>query len=414
MILLVNFNSYLGGGETLLLRFADYLSNNKYQHRVLCTKSSYIKRTITQNSYREILEAPDLLEKGVPYINGSFELNQALSALRDLISKEEELIIYTFCIRELYFISMLKTDVKVIHLALHYHDHLYLSQTLLDKSLAFFFGIQQFRNRRFKELNKTILRKLAVNRGLILQGELLREFWSKEFNFEISCDLVVPLGIKEKRPHSNMKVFERKILWIGRLVDFKIPALLSLLEFLASDRSYSLTIVGSGNLQVIKNKITQLKLESNVVFLGELHHTELPGIIQSHDVGYAMGTSIVEMAMHGLPCILALGSPNFLRFDFGLCGGHFHEGKKGDIGEALYFGEPKNHSIQFILSEIEENYSRYSKLSRKKAIDDFSQERNFAMYLRIGAEVKPICLELDDFEVTKLRGRVFSIASRHR
>lgn len=414
MILLVNFNSYLGGGETLLLRFADYLSNNKYQHRVLCTKSSYINNTITQNSYREILEAPDLLEKGVPYINGSFELNQALSALKDLISKEEELIIYTFCIRELYFISMLKTDVKVIHLALHYHDHLYLSQTLLDKSLAFIFGIQQFRNRRYKEINKTILRKLAINKGLILQGELLREFWSKEFDFEIRDDLVVPLGIEEKGTLSNIKVFERKILWIGRLVDFKIPALLSLLDFLASDRSYFLTIVGSGNLQAIKNKITQLQLESNVVFLGELHHTELHSIIESHDIGYAMGTSIVEMAMHGLPCILALGSPNFLRFHDGLCGGHFHEGKKGDIGEALYFGKPKNHSIQFILSEIEENYSKYSKLSRKKAIDDFSQERNFAKYLKIGNEVKPICLQLDDFEVTKLRSTIFSILSRYK
>ena len=127
-----------------------------------------------------------------------------------------------------------------------------------------------------------------------------------------------------------------------------------------------------------------------------------------------MGTSIVEMAMHGLPCILALGSPNFLRIDVGMCGGHFHEGKKGDIGEALYFGEPKNHSIQFILSEIEKNYSKYSKLSRKKAVDDFSQKRNFAMYLRKGIEVKPICLKFDDFEVSKLRSRVFSIASRYK
>ena len=90
MILLVNFNSYLGGGETLLLRFADYLSYNRYQHTILCTKSSYIKKTITQNSFREILEAPDLLENGVPYINGSFELNQALTALKDLISKMNE------------------------------------------------------------------------------------------------------------------------------------------------------------------------------------------------------------------------------------------------------------------------------------------------------------------------------------
>ena len=51
MIVLFNLNKYLGGGEVLLLRFAEFLKSEKKDFLILCHENSYIKkRALTKRS----------------------------------------------------------------------------------------------------------------------------------------------------------------------------------------------------------------------------------------------------------------------------------------------------------------------------------------------------------------------------
>ena len=42
VIVLLNFNEYLGGGETLMVRFSEYLKKKKINFLVFCPTNSYI------------------------------------------------------------------------------------------------------------------------------------------------------------------------------------------------------------------------------------------------------------------------------------------------------------------------------------------------------------------------------------
>jgi hypothetical protein len=43
MIVLINLNDYLGGGETLIVRIAEYLQQVKISFKLICLENSYIQ-----------------------------------------------------------------------------------------------------------------------------------------------------------------------------------------------------------------------------------------------------------------------------------------------------------------------------------------------------------------------------------
>ena len=55
MIILFNLNKYLGGGEVILLRFAEHLKSKNVPFSILCMNDSYIFNKALENDYKTIL-----------------------------------------------------------------------------------------------------------------------------------------------------------------------------------------------------------------------------------------------------------------------------------------------------------------------------------------------------------------------
>jgi UDP-glucose 4-epimerase len=123
---------------------------------------------------------------------------------------------------------------------------------------------------------------------------------------------------------------------------------------------YSLLVIGDGeDRQMLETLVTDLNLQSRVVFLGQKSHTELPALIQSADIfirpslSEGLGNSFLEAMSAGLPIIGTPvgGIPDFL-ID----------------GETGVFCEPRNpESIATAARRIQEEPGLREKLIRQGA-----------------------------------------------
>lgn len=110
---------------------------------------------------------------------------------------------------------------------------------------------------------------------------------------------------KKRRPTNYFRC-----VWLGRLDgQFKNPILKRVMLDLSnhaknSDDHITFTIIGTGpGLSEAKNVASKIK-NMEVFFLGELRGTELFNVLCGHDIGFAMGTSALEIAACGTPVIL--------------------------------------------------------------------------------------------------------------
>ena len=121
MLVLVNFNSYLGGGETLMVRMASYVKNSKSSYCMLCTEQSYIYDDLRKNNVGNIITVQN--DKADFYYKNAEERKVILSEIKDKLPQSSEYSFVTFCMRDLYMIIQLTkivTNAKVCHLVLHY------------------------------------------------------------------------------------------------------------------------------------------------------------------------------------------------------------------------------------------------------------------------------------------------------
>ena len=74
---------------------------------------------------------------------------------------------------------------------------------------------------------------------------------------------------------------------------------------------------------------------NQVVFLGKVDYDKLGEVIQGHAIGYAMGTSIIEMTQYGIPVIMAMASPDYKLFSKDIWGGLYVNKSQGNVGVDL-------------------------------------------------------------------------------
>ena len=325
MIILVNFNDYLGGGETLFVRLAEYLQENNGEFLLAFKKDSYIEADLLK---REISEEHLIPVEGP--IDYYYLKDNERGALRDIILSKLELnkdyIIYSFCLRDLYFTvdlsKVFSGNIKIAHLILHEQDNLYCCQTLTDKIRLILLNKRTFSSHKMIAFNRILLNQICENGVVIPMNEVITKLWSEQFDIHLSADNVVALPTCNFPDYQFDKHNNKKIIWIGRIVDFKIPSIFVLLNFLKRRKDYSLSIVGYGEEDKIIDYIQKIQLdEGQVRLLGKVEYSELGSVIQEHSIGYAMGTSIIEIARYGLPVIMAMASPDFHIFPRDICGG---------------------------------------------------------------------------------------------
>lgn len=157
---------------------------------------------------------------------------------------------------------------------------------------------------------------LSVNKSLYLMDhnclEVIEHFFRKKIVPSGFLQVIIPQAKIHYFKTTSHRPSQQSIraLWLGRLDGkFKNPILIRViadLEKLCSDKNYSITIqiVGNGpgkeELVSIAKSFTHLKVE----FMGEHRGDELKKIISSSNIGFAMGTSALEIAAYGIPTIL--------------------------------------------------------------------------------------------------------------
>lgn len=363
MIILVNFNSYLGGGETLAVRFSDYLYKNNMSFKILCLNDSYISKDLRRYGIPDELIADIDLDPNYYYLTDK-ERKVFLTKISAIIPNDSRVNVITFCSRDLFtFVDVTKkrSNIVLTHLILHDQDNLYVCQSLLDKVKLKFFHVQSFSNKKQITYNSHLFNLLSSSNCTIPQCDLQVTLWRDVYGIKLDFRNVVPLPVCDFslfNPEFRI-INNKKIIWVGRVVDFKIPALCSMISFVNRHPDYSLTIVGDGDMKSVKEFISSRSFTtSNISFVGEVDYAQLPAIIKSHDIGYAMGTSIIEIGKWGIPVIMALGAPHKVFFKRDICGGLYTNVAKGNVGENLYCGqsEDEQSTIDDAIIYIEKNY----------------------------------------------------------
>lgn len=154
---------------------------------------------------------------------------------------------------------------------------------------------------------------LESKKSLYIMDDACNDVFYRYFDKRLKNYLPVVIPdekIKTLEKLKKKKTNEFYCVWLGRLDnDFKNPilehVLLSLDNFsIESEVNIVFDIIGKGpGLKSAKDVAAQVK-KIKINFLGEKRGDELAEIIQSHDIGFAMGTSALEIAACGVPVVL--------------------------------------------------------------------------------------------------------------
>lgn len=154
--------------------------------------------------------------------------------------------------------------------------------------------------------------KVLSERGIIRYMDYNNYYWnSTVFNFSINQKYFLPISVDDfSTPAISSRSFDDNsisFLWLGRLDIDKYNTVLTLLnelDALADKYKVTLYIVGSGKKE---KELRDRSRQNNakIIFTGPLFGDELKDlIINKIDIGYAMGTSALDIAKLGKPVIV--------------------------------------------------------------------------------------------------------------
>lgn len=393
MLVLINLNDYLGGGETLMVRMASFLNKSNIEFRAICTKDSYIRKDLEKNGVSTLATIDN--GRADYYYLTSIERHALVEDILRVVSDCKEVSFITFCMRDLYTITQVakqRKNCKVVHLVLHYQDNLYVCQSLRDKLVKKYTGKENYSRKEQIAFNNALFNRLCASNAIIPMSDLMVKFWNKKFNIELKTENVVALptyDFPEEKP--VIPENNHKIIFIGRIVDFKIPGLCVMLNYINHHPEYSLTIVGNGDMESINDYIEKNNIDkSRLNFIGQVDYSKLGDIIKEHSIGYAMGTSVIEICRYGLPAVMALSTPEHQLFKRDICGGVYANCVRGNVGDNLFAGENEEDQplLEDAMAEIEDDYAKAAEACYEYIKSDYDFTKNINRYLEIVANAK--------------------------
>lgn len=388
MIVLINLNDYLGGGETLMVRMASYLNHSNKEFRAICATNSYIKNDLEKEGITSILTIEN--KRADYYYLGTQDRKYLVDDILAMVSDCKEVSFITFCMRDLYTITQVakqRKNCKVTHLVLHYQDNLYVCQSLKDKLVKKYTGKENYSRKSQIAFNNALFNMLCASNAIIPMSDLMVKFWNTKFGIRLKNETVVALptyDFPEEKPAIPQN--NHKIIFIGRIVDFKIPGLCVMLNYINCHPEYSLTIVGNGDMKTINDYIKKHNIDrSRLNFIGQVDYSNLGDIIKKHSIGYAMGTSVIEICRYGLPAVMALSTPEHQLFKRDICGGIYANCVRGNVGDNLFAGESEEDQplLEDVMAEIESDYAKAADACYEYIKSDYDFTRNIKRYLEI-------------------------------
>lgn len=386
MIVLVNFNVYLGGGETLLVRFSSYLQKQGIRFHAFCGKGSFIEKQMAVVGVDTANYSAITSNTNYAYLNIA-QRNALLDEIEKGLPKADEYRYVSFCLRDLYMLLDLNKRRQgcISHLILHNQDYLYMGRTLIDGIRGKLLGKREFHNNKVLDFNQRTISLVNSHRGLIPMSWIIVQLWKKEAGVDIPEDMIVSLPSFSEKPGIELRTDNnKKIIFIGRLVDFKFASLFAIFNYIKRNPKYHLTVVGNGDRERAEKYIRENNIPAdNIQFRGEVSYSDLPNVIAEHSIGYAAGTSIIECAQLGIPVIMALQNNANKPFQKDICGGLFYKTTKGNLGEDLciYREDDIKTTIDDTIAEIEVDYQMAAKRCYEYVMKEYSNEANFEEYI---------------------------------
>lgn len=278
----------LGGAELLMIRTANLLQENNIPSGVIDYKDGWVINEIDNpNIFKRILAR-----------NRKISLN------------DDDIIITTsnFLYQLDYFFQKSKARVLLwtvqpynvvldIPKAL---NNIPLISNMLSKSL-----------KRFEPVHKNILEDIINKSGIVAMDGACNDILFKKYNIHYADFLPIYIN------HSNFNTTSPKtitnkinIVWLGRVdIDFKIHILLKVLSDIEKvkdsfTQEFIFDVIGDGpGLHILKHYVAD-NISFEVNFVGTKDNKELNNILKKYNLGFAMGTSALELSAKKIPTIL--------------------------------------------------------------------------------------------------------------
>jgi hypothetical protein len=360
MIVLFNLNKYVGGGEILTIRFAQYLHDHNIAYTMLAFgENCYIA---DQAKARGLNITPwPIEEDSVAYMNDA-DRKDLLQKMTKIFEKEKLIYPFSFCFRDLYnslflFTRFTKTEVRLSTGIYHPEDVLYLSSLSLNKS-------------KIINFNKKIIHSLAQKNAVLFPNETaLYSSLGKDVNFK-PANIALPIPMPERIPEKQLHPSAEKIniICISRFVSFKIAAILAIVRFVRHHQKFELSIVGYGLYRFVLATYIRFHGIKNVKIYSGIGPEQLDTLVDKATIGYAQGTSILEIAKRGLPVVIAPYSTLLDVFNkYFLCMGVFGEQNNYNFGDYISNGGKESVPIAETILKVVADYPTYRDITIEHA-----------------------------------------------
>ncbi len=349
-------NKYLGGGEVLALRFAEYLHKTGHDYILLIhnDENCYLKNQAKEKKINYLIWPSN--NDSVVYMNSSERL-ELQSKIANLLTCKDYFV-FTFCFRDLYnslyFFSRLGgKNIKYCTGIYHPEDVFYLSSLTLTKY-------------KIVEFNRRIASAFAAKNAIVFTNETARDTSCDFINIDSNENIFpIPININnlliKKKSINKLKL---RIVSISRFVDFKIGAVFAIIKFIRKNPTFHLDLIGYGPFEIIIRLYIFIFTVKNITIYGKVNPDDLYQIIKEADLGYAQGTSILEIAKYGIPVVIAPYSriQDVFNNNFN-CMGVFGEKDNFNYGDIIDDGSDNFVSLDQAIFKIVSNYDEYCKIS---------------------------------------------------
>ena len=362
MILISNFNLYVGGGEAIALEYSKYLKYKGYSYKLLCLKGSFIEKSAID----EKLEFIAVDSKFSSLIFSSTNVHLELASLIEKQIFNNSFSILTITFRDLYntlsILPYLKKEIRICHYILHPEDFKYgLSFRILKRKFHL-------------DFNNNLLKILNQHSYLVLPNPNAKGI-IENYNNKYIPFCIESIDIKQNTENRNIDFERINVITISRFVDFKIASVIGIMIYSVFRKNISLTVIGYGKWYLLV-LLVSLLAPRRINLIGKCSKADLIQRINENDILYAQGTTLLLGISLGLPSLISHYS-RFYDWIFGKIGsvGWYMEENKYDFGDyrIKYFNK-EIHGLKNFLNKDEIKKAKEKSKLNPSFLNELSKE----------------------------------------
>lgn len=336
----------MGGAEYLMIRTANLLSNAGYDVAIIDIRNGWLSKNINN---------PLIEKKTVSFNKIKLEDTDILVTTANYMYKLDS------------FFS--RSNTKILLWVVQPYNVILIPPPVFKKNSFIDLYVKNYLSKKETIHKKNLLSIIKRNGLIAMDGECDNTFFETyKMNYKDFLPVFINLEENKKTEGRNISNNTINAVWLGRIdLDFKIHVLKKVLTDInitdLSHKNIIMNIIGDGpglnSLKVFCEK----NIGISVNFLGELSGEALNEAINLSDIGFAMGTSALDISARKIPTVL-------LDFSYNEINNYkyrwIYESEKYTLGRDIKFLSEDQidsmKSINSILSELEKDFSDISQL----------------------------------------------------